>query len=1278
MLPRVGERTLDAGVERGEGAAEEVTRMEDEARREAVEKERREREEAEAKRREEEARREAEEKAQKEREAAEATLRREDEARREAEEKARKEREAAEAKRIKEEARREAEEKAQKEREAAVATLRREEEARREAEEKVRKEREAAEAKRIEEEARREAEEKAQKEREAAVATLRREEEARREAEEKARKEREAAEAKRIKEEARREAEEKAQKEREAAEATLRREEEARREAEEKARKEREAAEAKRIKEEARREAEEKAQKEREAAEATLRREEEARREAEEKVRKEREAAEAKRIEEEARREAEEKAQKEREAAEATRRKEEEARREAEEKARKEREAAEATLRREEEARREAEEKARKEREAAEATWRREDEARREAEEKARKERVAAEADGAEEAARHRAVAEGTRPAEDTRMAAVEDEGMEGLRRNRSGFRSEEFWYDIVEGRGTTAAGEAEQGVETRAAARQRIETMRRAVVNQQRVFEFQLKREREEREARHGASNGAGLGRQEADPTTLERDREWDEAEAALRRIMGEASPVMVETADGFVEEGTFNLTPIEVLRRLTLVGRALATASAEQSARIANVSQDLRNMVNNHAEWLEHYYQDTLGTIRAFDNANTVWLDKAATAAEERKRILTRLEVMDERMAGVASTAVRGETALLERSIVENVRVSVNAALVELRGFVGDGLRQAVEDIKKGIERTVEERLREVLRAEAQRLQQPEAARAVSPNHDEVEAARVVNRWLGSDGGGSRVDTQAEVGSDRNRPGWKGLVLKPARCEVSTGTQGSEEPVIVDETKRNAAVARKARKEKVTELRVAVRVKADQEQAAKRQSEAEERARTEREECERRRAEENERRRAEDADRLQQECAAYAARARAAELDALGRRVRGSGEPGQAGVTALSSRQSRENRQAEREAALARVTENRRRLEQEAEAERREMEQRQRQRDAARNALEAERMKLAREVEAETLEDGLRGGLSKMGMTRATDLAVGVAGVRGARSRRRRGRDGGAGTVNPPKRTRGLVDRGDTGYAGCTEVVAPGTDLPEEAACEVEGANVLLGVLVDSNLSNDSIPVTEAEMKGVRLEVYDSLDDVVPDELGKRWGLERPFRASGFDVKMEVYGMNPAPFPLRHLDLQWASNLPTGVWSVLNELHLDKQDRFQQVHRKADELIAEGHRFQTAVCAGIARTTLEYGMGKEPGEHPVSALLFAVGLAATISAMWDASTGVDRTWWLSGATSAALAAHQDRGLASRAADVATLAVEGLRSVGGITHDHTALARSL
>ncbi|CAI7914872.1 unnamed protein product [Closterium sp. NIES-54] len=91
---------------------------------------------------------------------------------------------------------------------------------------------------------------------------------------------------------------------------------------------------------------------------------------------------------------------------------------------------------------------------------------------------------------------------------------------------------------------------------------------------------------------------------------------------------------------------------------------------------------------------------------------------------------------------------------------------------------------------------------------------------------------------------------------------------------------------------------------------------------------------------------------------------------------------------------------------------------------------------------------------------------------------------------------------------------------------------------------------------------------------------------------------------------------------------------------------------------------------------------MGKETDENPVSALLFAVGMAATISVMWDASTGVDSSHWLSGATSAALAAHQDRGLASRAADVACLVVAALRSFGGTTLDrdgwYTRLADAL
>ena len=193
-------------------AADEATEQarlaaEEEAKKQALLKARRETEERVRREAAEKARRAAEEKARLEAEAR-AKREAEEKARREAEERARLEAEARAKREAEEKARREAEEKARLEAEAR-AKREAEEKARREAEERARLEAEARAKREAEEKARREAEEKARLEAEAR-AKREAEEKARREAEEKARLEAEARAKREAEEAARRIAEERA------------------------------------------------------------------------------------------------------------------------------------------------------------------------------------------------------------------------------------------------------------------------------------------------------------------------------------------------------------------------------------------------------------------------------------------------------------------------------------------------------------------------------------------------------------------------------------------------------------------------------------------------------------------------------------------------------------------------------------------------------------------------------------------------------------------------------------------------------------------------------------------------------------------------------------------------------------------------------------------------------------------------------------------------------------------------------------------------------------
>ncbi|CAI5980037.1 unnamed protein product [Closterium sp. NIES-65] len=280
--------------------------------------------------------------------------------------------------------------------------------------------------------------------------------------------------------------------------------------------------------------------------------------------------------------------------------------------------------------------------------------------------------------------------------------------------------------------------------------------------------------------------------------------------------------------------------------------------------------------------------------------------------------------------------------------------------------------------------------------------------------------------------------------------------------------------------------------------------------------------------------------------------------------------------------------------------------------------------------------------------------------------------------------------------------------------------------------------------------IPIIQGEKKGMKIDKCDNRKNAAVDDKGKTLGVCLPFRGSGFsqrdegalqkwtseqtvggrkrnlgshktvweraytvavcwkfyfpDIDMQAYGMNPNRINKWREDLDFTTWLPAEVWSVINELHLDKPDGFSLVQTNTALRQQQGDGFQVAACAGVGITAWQKMVGGVDGENGYSTEEHAIGLAATLSIMWAASTNVDQTQWETGATTAArgtstaIASSAARSstaatassaassssaadvpsavhnaLATLAASVACVAVEAMRSVKDQEHDKEA-----
>ncbi|CAI5482439.1 unnamed protein product [Closterium sp. Yama58-4] len=173
-----------------------------------------------------------------------------------------------------------------------------------------------------------------------------------------------------------------------------------------------------------------------------------------------------------------------------------------------------------------------------------------------------------------------------------------------------------------------------------------------------------------------------------------------------------------------------------------------------------------------------------------------------------------------------------------------------------------------------------------------------------------------------------------------------------------------------------------------------------------------------------------------------------------------------------------------------------------------------------------------------------------------------------------------------------------------------------------------------------NPELPEISEEKDGRQVEVQDH-SKIVPDQLGKKFGVNRPFRSSGFfvrqkdspqpkffseqtvvcwsvffpDVDLACYGMDLTDIQKWKAELDFAKRIPTGVWSVMNELTLDRFDNFGNVMSFTKERVSKEVQWETALTSGIAFAATMQGSGAVPNR--VNPLIFGAGLAASLSVL-------------------------------------------------------------
>ncbi|CAI5989361.1 unnamed protein product [Closterium sp. NIES-64] len=744
----------------------------------------------------------------------------------------------------------------------------------------------------------------------------------------------------------------------------------------------------------------------------------------------------------------------------------------------------------------------------------------------------------------------------------------------------------------------------------------------------------------------------------------EWVEAETAIRRMLHRTSTVLVEQGDRFVEAESWDISPAEVTRRLTLLARMVTQTFCNLAARNSSISRDV-------ADLTVHYCRDALANLEEVRHGNEERRRQAETAARFREEVDTRLSNLQESI----------------------VRVS-------------DQVRQSGGGMAEGTLKGVEERLREVLREESERRNRDRL-------QDEERRQKAMRKEADAAERRKKEQQQEEARRQKEmREGMKEMkeaMMKEMKAEMKEMKDGMVNQIVG----RLSAVLREESERQKKERQVDAERR--QQQDAKRKQVADDEERRKRiqldeqwrkeEEVKRKDVEATERRRK---NKHQEE------ERRQKEVEAGMKEVMEAVKEMKTGITGWKEGMIKKR------ARLASYAEQQRQLEAKA------------------KAMAEETERLAREMEEEDLTmqgegtwTGVEEDLTMQGEGTWTGVEEEIV--------------EGLGTLL-------LIESGEANVAeGVPSVPVRNVEVsrrrPRQEDREPEGHAAkrrrAAGI-------QELIPIIQGEKKGMKIDKCDNRKNAVVDDKGKTLGVCLPFRGSGFsqrgegalqkwtseqtvggrkrnlgshktvweraytvavcwkfyfpDIDMQAYGMNPNRINKWREDLDFTTWLPTGVWSVINELHLDKPDGFSLVQTNTALRQQQGDGFQVAACAGVGITAWQKMVGGVEGENGYSTEEHAIGLAATLSVMWAASTNVDQTQWETGATTAArgtstaIASSAARSstaatassdassssaadvpsavhnaLATLAASVACVAVEAMRSVKDQEHDKEA-----
>ncbi|CAI5977456.1 unnamed protein product [Closterium sp. NIES-64] len=599
----------------------------------------------------------------------------------------------------------------------------------------------------------------------------------------------------------------------------------------------------------------------------------------------------------------------------------------------------------------------------------------------------------------------------------------------------------------------------------------------------------------------------------------EWVKAETAIRRMLHWTSTVLVEQGDRFVEAKSWDISLAEVTRRLTLLARMVTQTLCNLAARNSSISRDV-------ADLTVHYCRDALANLEEVRHGNKERRRQAETAARFCEKVDTRLSNLQESI----------------------IRVS-------------DQVRQSGGGMAEGTLKGVEERLREVLREDSERrnrdrLQDEE--RRQKATRKEADAAK------------RRKKEQQQEEEHRQKEMREGMremkeaMMKDMKEEMKEMKDGMVNQIV---GRLSAVLREESERQKKARQEDAER---RQQQDAKRKQVADEEERQKKKQLDEQwRKEEEEKRKDVEATERRRKKKHQEEERRQKEVEAGMKEVMKAVKQMKTGMKGWKEGMLKKR------ARLASYAEQQRQLEAKA------------------KAMAEETERLAREMEEEDLtmqgegtwkgvEEEIAEGLGSLLLIESgeANVAEGVAIVPGQ-------------NVEVSRRWPRQEDREPEGHAAKRRRAAGIQEL---------------------------IPIIPGEKKRMKIDKCDNRKNAVVDDKGKTLGVCLPFRGSGFsqwgegalqkwtseqtvgsrkrnlgshktvweraytvavcwkfyftDIDMQAYDMNPNRINKWREDLDFTLWLPTGVWSVINELHLDKPDG--------------GLRQHQGVCLGVLQKKL------------------------------------------------------------------------------------------